>query len=182
MLRHHGCPVVDADAIGHRLLQGEAKAELVQEFGPGILTSSGAISPVRLANLAFAPGDGKALEALNRILHPPILAVAAAQMREWEREGLPIAGVEAALLIEADRLQGFDRVVVVVADVETRVQRFIARTGGTREQAEARIARQMPDADKIQRAHFVVNNNGPLAATERQVEEMLAQLRAEVAI
>lgn len=182
ILRHHGCPVVDADAIGHRLLQGEAKAALVEQFGQNILTPSGAISPVRLANLAFAPGADEALQALNRILHPPIVAAAMAELRQWEQEGLPLAGVEAALLIEVNRLEGFDRVVVVVAEVETRIQRFMARTGGTREQAEARIARQMPDAEKIKRAHFVVNNNGTLAETERQVEEMLAQLRAEVAI
>lgn len=182
MLRLLGCPVVDADAIGHELLQGGARAALVKQFGAGIVTPSGAISPVRLAELAFAPGADGALEALNRILHPPIMAAAMAELRQWELDGNTVAGVEAALLIEAGLLAGFDRVVLVVAPEEVRIERFIERTGGTRRQAEARMARQLPDAEKLGRAHCVINNDGTLAATERQVAVMLAQLRAEVTI
>jgi dephospho-CoA kinase len=180
--RAHGCPVADAYALGHTILQGEARQEVLAALGDGILAPGGAIDAARVAALVFVPGGEAALARLNAILHPRIMAAAAAQLRAWEREGNWLAGVEAALLIEAGLLAGFDHVLLVVADVELRIARFTARSGGTRAQAEARLARQWPDARKRSYADLVIANNGSMAELNLQLEAVLARLRAEVTL
>ncbi|MGH9476146.1 MAG: dephospho-CoA kinase [Terriglobales bacterium] len=169
LLRGRGVPVVDADRLGHELLQNEARDEVREQFGTA--------EPAALAELVFAPGAGARLEQLNRILHARIMAKAGEQLRQWECAGKAMAGVEAALLIEAGLLAGFDRVVVVAAGAELRVQRYLQR-GGTRAQALARMAHQLPDAAKVEQADIVIDNNGPESALLPQVERMLWQLGA----
>ncbi len=178
--RAHGCPVADADAIGHQILQGEAKAAVVAALGDDLLQPDGALSPERIAGRVFAPGGEGALARLNAILHPRIVAAAATQLRAWEREGKWLAGVEAALLIEAGLTGGFDHVLLVAADPEVRIARFTARTGGTREQARARIARQWSDDEKRPHADIVIANNGSMAELDAQLQSVLARLRTEV--
>ncbi|MGH9482022.1 MAG: dephospho-CoA kinase [Terriglobales bacterium] len=182
MLRERGVPVVDADAISHHVLQGEAKAAVVEQFGPGIEGKDGRVVPERLAALVFAPGAHQALTALNKILHPRIIAEADRELRRFGSEGAAMAGVEAALFIEAGRLGGFDKVILVEAGVEERVRRFVARGSGTADQARGRMAHQWSDEEKARYADYIIENDGPLAATARQVEVMLARLQVEVSL
>ncbi len=178
--RAHGCPVADADALGRQILQGDARPEVLTALGAGIARADGALDPARVAEIVFAPGGEAALARLNAILHPRIMAAADTQLRAWEREGNWLAGVEAALLIEAGLLAGFGHVLLVVAEPELRIARFIARTGGTRAQAQARMARQWPDERKRSCADLVIANNGSVADLEAQLDAVLARLRAEV--
>lgn len=180
MLRERGVPVVDDDAISHRLLQSDARAEVVAQFGEGIVGKDGRIVPERLAALVFAPSSHRDLAALNAILHPKVMAESDAQLRRFEHEGAALAGVEAALFIEAGRLDGFNKVLLVEASEAERVRRFVARGSGTAEQAKARMARQMSDEEKARYADYIIDNNGSPVATARQVEVALAQLRLEV--
>lgn len=167
LLRARGVPVVDADRLGHELLRGEARAEVERGLGTA--------EPARLAEIVFAPGGEEQLQALNRILHPRILERARARMRAWEQNGARAAGVEAALLIEAGLLADFDRVALVTAAEELRIQRWLQR-GGTRAEALARMARQLPDEVKIRQADMVIENNGSKSALEPQVERLLRSL------
>jgi len=180
LLRERGCPVVDADSLARELLPG-ARPELVAHFGAGILDATGGVDRQRLAERVFGSSDAAAADRrqLNRILHPLIMAEAERQMTAWAESGVEIAGVEAALLMEEDLLQGFDRVVLVVSPVEVRLQRALTR-GWTREQAQARMAAQWPDAEKRARADVVIDNGGPLADTERQVAAALAAWKSDV--
>ncbi|HET9784657.1 MAG TPA: dephospho-CoA kinase [Terriglobales bacterium] len=180
LLRARGIPVVDADALGHELLHGEAQAEVVAVFGPDIV-ENGRISPARLAARVFAPGGEAELARLNRILHPRILEEAARRLDEYEKQGREAAGVEAALLIEAGLLAGFDQVVLVTAPPAVRIERFVRRTGADEAQARARLAQQWPDEQKRPQAHFVIENNGTLAELGARVDAMLRQMRKETA-
>ncbi|MGH9488595.1 MAG: dephospho-CoA kinase [Terriglobales bacterium] len=177
LLRERGCPVADADRLGRELLQTQAKAALLARFGTAILDAVGHVEPACLADRVFAHGQEAALADLNRIMHPLILAAAEQQLQYWQTEGADLAGVEAALLIEEKLLAGFDCVVLVVAEVETRIQRFRER-GGSREQALARMARQLPDERKQEQADRVMDNNGSPAALVPQVERLLRDLRS----
>jgi dephospho-CoA kinase len=178
LLRARGVPVVDADALGHELLQGAARAAVVAAFGPGIL-EKGRISPERLAERVFAPGGEAELAMLNRILHPRIMAEAAHRLHEYEIQGREVAAVEAALLIEAGLLEGFDYVVLVTAPTSARIERFQRRTGADEPTARARLAQQWPDERKRPYAHFVIENTGTEADLARQVDAMLRQMRKE---
>ncbi|MGH9414412.1 MAG: dephospho-CoA kinase [Terriglobales bacterium] len=179
LLRERSWPVVDADRLGHDLLQTEARAAIVERFGPSILDGNGAIGHRRLAEVVFAPGAGVALADLNRILHPLIMARAWEHLRQWEQQGMVVAGVEAALLIEAGLQHGFDRVIVVTAERELRIERFQARTGASRQEAEARMAHQLPDARKVEQADMVIANDDTLAALAARVGRMADRLLAE---
>jgi dephospho-CoA kinase len=179
-LRAQGCPVIDADAIGHRVLQTDAKSEVIAALGPAVARRDGAVDTARVAALVFAPGGEPALARLNAILHPRIMAAAEAQLRVWEREGKWLGGVEAALLIEAGLTQGFDHVLLIEAEPELRAARWAARSGGTRAQALARMARQWPDEQKRGHADIVLANNGTMAELEARLDAVLARLRTEV--
>lgn len=175
MLRAHGIPVSDADALGHALLPG-ARAELVAQLGPEILDAAGQIDRRRLAERVFAAPDADAARAhLNAVMHPRIMAASEAELRAWEAQGHALAGVEAALLIEAGLLNGFDQVWLVTAPEAARTERFLSR-GGTRADAETRMAAQWPDETKRPFAQVVIDNSGTLAATRVQVERALQAL------
>ena len=175
-LRQHGCPVLDADAIGRALLAGDAKLSLVTEFGERILDERGAVDAGKLAVLAFGPDCDVARAALNRIMHPLIRAAIARELAAFEARGEAIAGVEAALIIETGSRVNYDRLLLVVADAELRVSRFIERKG-SRRQALNRMAAQLPDAEKIKYADWVIENNGSREALERQVDAVWEKLR-----
>jgi len=177
ILREHGVPVADADALGHALLPAAA-SELAAKLGQGILDAGGGIDRRRLAERVFTAPQDEAAAAraiLNAVMHPRIMAATERELQAWQAQGYAIAGVDAALLIEAGLLAGFDQVWLVTAPEPVRVARYVAR-GGTPEQAQARIAAQWPDARKRPWAQVVIDNGGTLAATRAQVERALAEL------
>src|SRR5260370_17208718 len=101
MLRERGFAVLDADSLGHRLIERgkPAHEESLREFGPAITDASGRINRVQLANVVFA--DRAKLDRLNAIVHPRVADVVFRQFDEWERNGVRDAAfVEAALLIQ----------------------------------------------------------------------------------
>jgi len=188
MMRAHGLHVIDADQIARNMLNPGTSAyeEVVRAFGEGIL-SAGTGSPIdrkKLAALAFQKDKPRVAE-LNAIMHPAIIA----EQEHWFNEMQAadphgIAVVEAALILEAEADNQFDRIVLVVAPEEERVKRFIARLGdasqGNEHEALRRIAAQMPDSEKQKRAHFVIQNHGSLAELETQVDAVVRSLRSSV--
>lgn len=177
-LKEMGIPVLSADEIGHVFLAPgtPTHAHLVAAFGPAILDATGAIERKELARLAFATRE--AVRQLNAILHPPIVAEIDRRLTELEGQGQPLAIVEAALFIEAGSHRRFDRLIVVTCDREEKIRRFQRRNGGSRAEAEARLAAQLPDAEKARLADYVIDNSGSLEETRRQVRDLHAALRS----
>ncbi|TAN22686.1 MAG: dephospho-CoA kinase [Acidobacteria bacterium] len=171
LLRERGCPVVDADRLGHELLQTEAHDAVLARFGT--------VEPAQLAAIVFAPGATGALGELNQILHPLIMARAWNQLHQWQQQGTKVAGIEATLLIEAGLLTGFDHVILVAADPEVRIQRFMRKAGASREQALARMAHQLPEERKLAQADIVISNKGTLAALAAEVGRLWNRFLAE---
>jgi dephospho-CoA kinase len=176
MLREFDCPVLDADTLGHELLeQGQdAYNEVVREFGQEILDAYGNVDRSKLGHIIFA--DAAKRVRLNQILHPRILDV----VRKWfaaqgHQGGPELAVVEAALIIEAGYNKELDRVIVCWCPPEQQLQRLLER-GLTEEQAKLRIAAQMPMEEKRRLGDQTIDCSRSLEETERQVMEVVKRL------
>jgi dephospho-CoA kinase len=174
-----GCHLIQADELGHQTLLpgGEAYAGAIREFGPGILKQDGTISRRKLAAEVF--GKPERLAALNRLVHPPVI----------RREEELIAGfgaadpggivvVEAAILIETGSRKRFQRVILAVCRPEQQVERAMRRDAWSREEALARLARQMPLDEKRKYADHIIDTSGTKEETLDQVRETYNLLRS----
>src|SRR3954471_2064534 len=150
-----GVPVHDADAVVHRLYEGEAAAAIEAAF-PGT-TAGGRVDRERLAaSVLHAPAALKRLEA---IVHPLVHAAEQRLLEHAEARGEKVAVLDIPLLFETGGDQRVDAVVVVSAPVELQQSRVLARLGMTKEKLEAVLRRQLPDAEKRRRADFVVDTS-----------------------
>ncbi len=176
-----GCYVIDADRLVSDLYEpGRAgHTALVATYGPGILRDDRTIDRVKLANIAFAhPDEAK---KLNALIHPIVLQHTATLLEEYERtHGDEIVVVEATLMFESGAYARYDRIVVVVVDPETQIERGIAR-GLTREEVTRRIANQMPNHERVRQADYVIDNSGDRAGLEREVRRVWEALRLDLA-
>lgn len=177
VLRELGFHVIDADALGHTLIEpGQAAyGEIVREFGEGVLGVDGRIDRKKLGAIVFA--NREKLLRLNAIVHPRVEAEMARQFAEWEKDGVKDASfVEAALLVEAGYQKKLDGLVVAWCRPEQQVERLVAR-GMSEEEARRRIAAQLPTEEKLKYATEAIDCSGSKLETRRQVEELAEKLR-----
>jgi len=176
-----GCLTADADQIVTRLYEpGEAGHEaLVRTYGSGILLPDGTVDRRKLAGIAFASDESA--KALNALIHPIVVSVEAELMAaEEQRPGDRIIVVEATMLIESGGEERYDRIVVVDVDPETQLARAVAR-GMTREDAARRIAHQMPRAERLRYADYVIDNSGDVHAAEAETTRVYNALQRDLA-
>ncbi|HSW49631.1 MAG TPA: dephospho-CoA kinase [Bryobacteraceae bacterium] len=176
-----GCRLIHADEIGRAVMRrgGEAFEPIVREFGKEILAADGSIDRRRLAAVVFS--DPARLDALNRLVHPLVIREQDRLLGEIAaREPGAIAVVEAAVMIEAGTHKRLDKVVVTTCREEQQAERAVERGGLTREEALARIRRQIPLEEKRQVADYVIDTSGSEAETLRQVREVYNLLRGAV--
>lgn len=173
-----GCHLIQADRLGHEVLLpgGEAYDAVVREFGSGILRQDGAIDRRRLAAEVFDKPERLAL--LNSLVHPSVVrreeeSIARAQASDPEG----IAVVEAAILIETGSYKRFDRLILVVCGEEQQLERAMKRDRISREEALARLNRQMPLREKRSYADYVIDTSGSKEETLRQSREVYESLR-----
>lgn len=176
MLRDRDYPVLEADTLGHELLEpGQpAYTEVVSEFGKEILMIGGAIDRSKLGAIVFASAPKRA--RLNSILHPRILEVTRNWFSALDRPGGPdMVFSEAALIIEAGFHKELDKIVVCWCRPEQQVERLAAR-GLSLAEIRQRIAAQMPIDEKRKFADEVIDCSASLEDTERQVGAALKRL------
>jgi|ERR1700735_1763607 len=203
MLRERNYPVLDADALARAMLEPGQPAydEAVRGFGRGILVSEGAggvdaaatvgaanaaktsvgaagpaVDRKKLAAVVFS--DPQQLARLNKMLHPRIREEA----REWfealERSGgTKLAFEDAALIFEAGLKGEFDKVIVCWCRPEQQLARLKER-GMAAEDAQQRIAAQMPIEEKRRLADEVIDCSGTLEETERQLAHAIEKLKS----
>jgi dephospho-CoA kinase len=180
MMRELGCRVIDADEISRNLAEPGRPAynEIVTAFGKEILQADGRMDRAKVAHLVFS--DASKLVTLNKILHPRVIAEKERQLVEIARtEPNAVAVVEAALLIEAGHHKILERLIVVWCRPEQQIERLINPRGRamSRDDAMQRITAQLPLEEKRRMATDEIDNSGSLAATEKQVEELVARLK-----
>jgi len=176
MLRELGCAVIDADELAREVTAPgcEALERIVEAFGPEVVDQDGRLDRARLGQRIFE--DPAARGILESITHPAIAAAAARRAAELGARGHHVVFYEAALLVETGRDRELEALVVVTAPDELRVARLIRRSGVTRQEGLQRLAAQLPQADKVRRADYLIDNSGALKQTRAQVEALLARL------
>ncbi len=181
LLAARGAAVVDADRVAREIVEpGQpALAELVARFGAAILAADGTLDRKRLAATAFA--DPNARADLNRITHPRIAAASARQIAAWADAGADVVFYEAALLVENRAHAGLADLIVVAASAEEQERRLIERDQLAPVDAHARIAAQLPLADKIAVATWVIWNDAGDAALAAAVDDVVRQIEARYA-
>ncbi|HWF93542.1 MAG TPA: dephospho-CoA kinase [Xanthobacteraceae bacterium] len=164
-----GVPVHDADAVVHRLYEGEA-VDAIEAAFPGT-TTDGKVDRAKLA--ARVLDDPEALRRLEAIVHPLVRAAEARFLADAGARDAPVVLLDIPLLLETASHQRVDAIVVVSAPTEIQRQRMLERPGMTQEKFDALLARQMPDSEKRRRADFVVDTSRGFDAARAQVREIL---------
>ena len=166
-----GVPVYDADAAVHRLYEGEAAPAIEAAF-PGT-TTDGKVDRNRLS--ARVVLDPAAMKRLEEIVHPMLGASRHKFLQDAEQSGAPVAVIDIPLLFETGGEKRVDAVVVVTTTPELQRERILARPNMTGEKLAAILARQMPDAEKRKRAHFVVDTSHGLDPVRARIRDILAE-------
>ena len=167
--RERGWPTLDMDCVARTITQpGQPAIALVaREFGSEILNPDGALDRQAMSRIVFR--DDRMRRRLETILHPVILAKSERWVIEQARLARPVVVLEIPLLFEVGLEHTVDRIVLVTAPMDVRLQRLSAR-GIDPVDALARIAVQMPDEAKSSRSHFVIENNTSLEALRVRVD------------
>lgn len=176
LTERHGIPVIDADQVARDVVAKgtEGLAAVVDAFGPEVLAPDGTLDRALLRRRVM--GDPLARRTLEAITHPRIHQSVTDQLARMAVDGVPLAIVEAALLVETGSWRLYDALIVVACAPETQVARVVARDGVSPEDARAVLAAQLPLADKIAVAHHVVHNDGDLDALHAEVDRLAAAL------
>ncbi len=171
-----GAKIIDADQVAREIVRsGEpALAEIVAAFGRKVLQPDGELNRKVLAELVF--GDADSLDRLNQITHPRIIARIEQLCQAYLAQGAELVVIDAALLIETGLGQLVDKVVVTTCPPEAQIKRILERDGLSRTQAERRIASQLPQAEKIKQADYVINTDRPLAELREEVRAVWEEI------
>ena len=169
MFVDEGVPLHDADAVVHRLYDGEATAAIEAAF-PGA-TANGKVDRAKLG--ARVIGDAAAIKRLEAIVHPMVAAASARFLEEAERAGAPVAVLDVPLLFETGGDGRCDAVAVVSAPADLQRKRALERPGMTEDKFAAILAKQMPDEEKRRRADFVVDTSQGFDHARAQVRDIL---------
>lgn len=172
-----GALLIDFDEISHDVQapEGPAWRAIVHQFGDEILLDDRTIDRRKLGDIVFA--DREKLDLLNRIVHPAVF-------KEWHRrieeirEAQPDAIVlsDIPLLIEAGMKPMVDLVLLVYIPEEEQIKRLAARNGYSPEEAQKRIASQMPIEEKLLFADIVIRNDGSPEMTQKGLDAIWAEL------
>ena len=169
MLRDEGVAVIDADRVTREIRQNDADARAAIE------ARFGTYDAAQLGSIVFA--DPRALEDLERILHPRVRGAIRARLAELEHGGVDVAAVEVIKLLESPLRDRCDAIWVVVCRPEDAVHR-LAERGLSAQQAKDRMASQMAEEDMVRAADVVIDGSAEREVTARSVAEALKVLRA----
>ncbi len=169
-LKELGVKVISSDALAKEAVaQGSlAHEKIVNYFGEKVLLSDGNLNRQMLRRIII--NDDVARLALERFLHPEISRLMHLRIAQAGQDGDPVLLVEVPLLFELGMAEQFDVVIVVSADHELRVKRLMDRDNVSRDEAEDLINVQMPQAEKVERAEFVLTNDGSKDQLIRSVD------------
>jgi dephospho-CoA kinase len=166
LLAEHGAVIVDADRIAREVVEPGTPglAAVVSAFGEGVVGPDGGLDRAALAAVVFA--DAEARARLDGIVHPLVRARAAEVVAAAPPDAVLVHDIP--LLVETGQAGRYELVLVVQADLGTRVARLVAR-GMTEDDARARIAAQATDEQRAAVADVVLDNSGTREELAAQV-------------
>lgn len=171
-----GIATFSSDDAVHELYRGAAVAAVEAAF-PGV-TVAGVIDREKLSR--HLVGHPLRLKQLEAIVHPLVRAGIRSFLADAETRGEAIAVVDIPLLFESGVDWGLDAVVVTVVDEAEQRRRALARPGMTVEKLEAILARQLPQAEKVKRATYIIDTSGTIEASRLAVADLVQRLRQEL--
>ena len=170
-----GCYIIDADKLSRTLTTKNSKClkDIVGVFGTDILNNNGSLNRKKLGSIVFS--DKQAKTELERIIHPHIIR----KTNEIIAKKYTVTDivVDAPLLFEVVLDRVCDKVIVVYAEHSLQILRFMKRDNITEEEAEKRIALQMPIKEKMRLADITVDNSGTIAELENKIKEIYKNLK-----
>jgi len=174
ILRELGAVVIDADQLAREVVTKGTPglAQVVEVFGPGILTPDGEMDRPAVGAIVFAD-EGKRRQ-LEAIIHP-LVGARSAELAAAAGRGAVIVH-DIPLLVETGQVDRFDLVLVVDAPVDVQLERLTAERGMTDEEAKQRVASQASRAERLAAADLVVENSGTLIDLDRRIDEVWATL------
>jgi dephospho-CoA kinase len=172
--RELGVPVIDADEVARAVvaLGQPGLKQVVERFGPGILSPSGEINRRALRDRVFA--DAASRKDLEAILHPRIRAEMA---RMAETASGPYLVMAIPLLVEGGPHADLDRILVVDLDEATQLARLMERDGSSEAQARAMLAAQASRAARLARADDILDNSGTVEQLRQGVDRLHERYR-----
>lgn len=178
VLRDAGFPVVDADVVAREVVEpGTHTLEKIKlTFGPDII-KNGALDRHKLGDIVFS--NNTELARLNAIMQPVINSAMVDKIAFWRAQKVPVLIIDVPLLFERgyENNDYIDKVVVVTTSSQVQLERVKARDNLDETKAQNRINSQMPLADKIARADYLLDNNGDISFLEEQIKNLMTELK-----
>ncbi|MGB7295957.1 MAG: dephospho-CoA kinase, partial [Candidatus Aminicenantales bacterium] len=177
LLAERGCFVQSSDRLAHELMKPGRPAwrQIVAHFGKEILNPDKTINRRRLGTIVFS--NPRERHFMNRLIHPLVLAKKKTTIQALEKKDThKIFVSEAALTIESGLVPFFDKVIVVYCPEELQVERLMKRDGITRQEARKRLRSQMPTAEKIKQADYLIETSGSVDETAVQTRRVYRNL------
>lgn len=176
-LRTQGVAVLDADQESRLLMEKDEAGYLavINKFGLDILDSNKDIDRQALGKIVFS--SPQKLSALENLLHPLIQAEIKDKRKSLELRGEPFAVYDIPLLFEKNLEEQFDRILLVTAPLEQRIERLKQREGWSVEHIQSRLKTQLPLEEKVAKSHDVINNNGTLVELAAEVSQWIQKMQ-----
>ncbi|MDQ0231005.1 dephospho-CoA kinase [Metabacillus malikii] len=176
MIRELGIRVIDADVIAREVVEigKPAYQQIVETFGLDILLDNGEINRGKLGEIIFS-SEQKRLQ-LNEIVHPAIRLEMLKQIEDEKRKHSNAVVLDIPLLFESKLTYLVDKTILVYVDEETQLKRLMQRNGFSEEEAVLRIQSQMPLTEKRLLADELINNNGTIEETKKQLHDILSYI------
>lgn len=176
-----GAETVDTDSLAREAAGPgtEGLKRICREFSPDVLDARGRLDRAKMAAIVFT--EPQARKKLEAILHPEIIKLTKARINAYRQSKSPAPAlvVEAPLLIEADMRDLVDEVWVVTVNPDTQIERVMARNGISRQETLNRINAQMSQDEKLRYADRIIDNSGPVEATQKQIDAIWVELAAK---
>jgi len=177
MFREAGIPVFDSDAVVHALYAAGGEAVPLIEVAFSGSVDEGEVSRAKLSEALQADPTG--FDRLNAIVHPLVLERRQEFLEAAKANGAALVVFDIPLLYETSGHTNVDGVLVVTAPENIQRQRVLARKGMTKAKLDQILTRQIPDAEKRQRADFVIETHYGLEAARKSVEDLILKLKTE---
>jgi dephospho-CoA kinase len=177
-LARAGVPTLDSDDLAHAAVAvgSPGLSEVVTRFGPSVLAPDGGLDRRAMAALIFS--DAQARRDLEAIVLPRVREATARWLASMDAQEHAFVVVAVPLLYEVGREKDYDAVIVTTCSLDAQRQRLMARSSISAAEAQQRIDAQLPQEEKVRRADYVIDTNGSLAATDAQVDALLARIRS----
>ena len=173
-LLNYGIPVYNSDSQGKILMNTnlELKNDIVSIFGESVY-DNGILNTNLLSSIVF--NDPKKIEKLNNLVHPKV----SEDFNQWieKNNNKPIIVKEAAILIESGAYLNMDKIILIVSDKSTRINRVSKRDDSDLESIEKRINLQLTDDEKIKYADYIIQNNSSLEYLKLEVIKVLNKIK-----